>query len=54
MDIIPALKRKVCKKVHRFVKHKATLTAFDIYINQLGNRESLTMIIEVCVLYFRS
>ena len=37
MEIIQLLKRKIYKQVNRFVKHKATIKAFDNYINRLGD-----------------
>ena len=38
MEIIQLFKkRKVQKQVNRFVKHKATIKAFDNYINKLGD-----------------
>ena len=37
MEIIQLLKRKIYKQVNRFVKHKATIKAFDNYINKLGD-----------------
>ena len=37
MEIIQLLKRKIYKQVNRFVKHKASIKAFDNCINKLGD-----------------
>ena len=37
MEFIQLLKRKIYKQINRFVKHKATIKAFDNYINKLGD-----------------
>ena len=36
-NITEILKRKIDKQINTFVKHKATIKAFNNYINSLGN-----------------